>query len=58
MFGAILDYATSTLAEKTDKALLVEIRFTIASITVTGQLLFLLAIEAIEAMVKALAPVE
>ena len=58
MFGAILDSAISTLAAKTDKALLVEIQFTIASLTVTGQFLFLLAIEAIEAIVKALAPVE
>ncbi len=54
MYGAVLDQATSEMAERVEQALMLEVRFHIEEITVEGQLFLLLAVEAMEAMVRSL----
>lgn len=54
MYGAVLDQATSQLAERVEQALVLEVRFNIEAVTVEGRLFLLLAMEAIEAMVRSL----
>ncbi len=54
MYGAVLDQATSQLAERVEQALVLEVRFNLEEVTVEGRLFLLLAVEAIEAMVRSL----
>ena len=53
MFGAVVDQLTSQLAQRVERAIVLEVHFRLEAVSITGNLILLLAVEALEAIVRA-----
>ena len=54
MFGAMVDQLTSQLAQRVERAIVLEVHFRLVEFSISGTLVLLLAVEALEAVVHAL----